>query len=142
MSHHDVVVIGAGLAGLTAAVRLAEGGARVLVLAKGVGATHLSPGTIDLIGYASLRRGPARALAPDRTAQDIGEHARMTVTETTTQDFKVADLSLAEFGRKEIRLAEHEMPGLMALRAYFDAFWESALAGYKAAAEAGKGDRG
>src|SRR5258708_7310767 len=31
--------------------------------------------------------------------------------------FKVADLGLAEFGRKEIRLAEHEMPGLMALRA-------------------------
>ncbi len=31
-------------------------------------------------------------------------------------DFKVADLELAEFGRKEIRLAEHEMPGLMALR--------------------------
>ena len=30
--------------------------------------------------------------------------------------FKVADLSLAEFGRKEIRLAEQEMPGLMALR--------------------------
>ncbi len=31
-------------------------------------------------------------------------------------DFKVADLSLAEFGRKEIILAEHEMPGLMAMR--------------------------
>jgi adenosylhomocysteinase len=31
--------------------------------------------------------------------------------------FKVADLKLAEWGRKEIRLAEHEMPGLMALRA-------------------------
>ncbi len=31
-------------------------------------------------------------------------------------DFKVADLALAEFGRKEIRLAEHEMPGLMATR--------------------------
>ena len=31
-------------------------------------------------------------------------------------DFKVADLALAEFGRNEIRLAEHEMPGLMALR--------------------------
>ncbi|WP_370329446.1 adenosylhomocysteinase [Mycolicibacterium hippocampi] len=31
-------------------------------------------------------------------------------------DYKVADLELAEFGRKEIRLAEHEMPGLMALR--------------------------
>ena len=37
----DVIVAGAGLAGLTAAVRLAEAGARVLVLAKGVGATHL-----------------------------------------------------------------------------------------------------
>ena len=33
--------------------------------------------------------------------------------------FKVADLSLAEFGRKEIELAEHEMPGLMAMRAEF-----------------------
>ncbi|MFC8349677.1 adenosylhomocysteinase [Streptomyces sp. NPDC057280] len=31
-------------------------------------------------------------------------------------DFKVADISLAEFGRKEITLAEHEMPGLMAIR--------------------------
>jgi len=34
----------------------------------------------------------------------------------TDGDFKVADLSLAGFGRKEISLAEHEMPGLMALR--------------------------
>ncbi len=33
--------------------------------------------------------------------------------------FKVADLSLAEFGRKEIRLAQHEMPGLMAVRAEY-----------------------
>jgi adenosylhomocysteinase len=39
----------------------------------------------------------------------------MTALSSTT-DFKVADLSLAEFGRKEIRLAEHEMPGLMAIR--------------------------
>ena len=31
-------------------------------------------------------------------------------------DFKVADLSLADFGRTEIGLAEHEMPGLMAMR--------------------------
>src|SRR5690348_14195522 len=34
-------------------------------------------------------------------------------------DFKVADLSLAAFGRKEIQLAEHEMPGLMAIRREF-----------------------
>jgi adenosylhomocysteinase len=36
-----------------------------------------------------------------------------------TVPFKVADLSLADFGRREIRLAEHEMPGLMAVRAEF-----------------------
>ncbi|MEV4092849.1 adenosylhomocysteinase [Streptosporangium saharense] len=34
-------------------------------------------------------------------------------------DFKVADLSLAAFGRREIQLAEHEMPGLMAVRAEY-----------------------
>jgi glycerol-3-phosphate dehydrogenase subunit B len=47
----DVVVVGAGLAGLSAAVRLAEAGASVRVLAKGVGSTHLSAGTIDVLGY-------------------------------------------------------------------------------------------
>jgi len=36
-------------------------------------------------------------------------------------DYRVADLSLAEFGRKEITLAEHEMPGLMAMRSEFGA---------------------
>jgi adenosylhomocysteinase len=41
----------------------------------------------------------------------------MTVTETAAApDYKVADISLADFGRKEITLAEHEMPGLMAMR--------------------------
>src|SRR6476646_10634459 len=39
----------------------------------------------------------------------------MTSTSATSA-FKVADLSLAEFGRKEITLAEHEMPGLMSIR--------------------------
>ena len=34
----------------------------------------------------------------------------------TTQDYKVKDISLADWGRKEITLAEHEMPGLMSLR--------------------------
>jgi adenosylhomocysteinase len=41
---------------------------------------------------------------------------RLTADVRNGIDFKVADLSLADFGRKEIRLAEHEMPGLMALR--------------------------
>ncbi|MEU0103192.1 adenosylhomocysteinase, partial [Streptomyces sp. NPDC006267] len=42
-------------------------------------------------------------------------------TVTNSQDFKVADLSLAAFGRKEITLAEHEMPGLMSIRREFAA---------------------
>src|SRR5437763_2132334 len=45
----------------------------------------------------------------------------MTAIETrpTTGDYKVADLGLHEFGRNEVRLAEHEMPGLMAIRREF-----------------------
>jgi glycerol-3-phosphate dehydrogenase subunit B len=64
-----IVVVGAGLAGLVAAVKLAEGGERVLVLAKGVGATHLSPCTIDVLGYAPDRvSSPLAAL--DRLGAD------------------------------------------------------------------------
>jgi adenosylhomocysteinase len=44
----------------------------------------------------------------------------MATTPLTT-DYKVADISLAEYGRKEIRLAEHEMPGLMRTREEFAA---------------------
>ncbi|HET6765222.1 MAG TPA: adenosylhomocysteinase [Longimicrobiaceae bacterium] len=43
-------------------------------------------------------------------------HPFQTTREAGREPFKVADLSQAELGRKEIRLAEHEMPGLMALR--------------------------
>src|SRR5205807_1374968 len=51
----------------------------------------------------------------------------MTATATkpikpaTFSDFKVKDLCLAQLGRHEIRLAEHEMPGLMSLRAKYAA---------------------
>ena len=41
------------------------------------------------------------------------------VTEQAFKDFHVADLSLADWGRKEIRIAETEMPGLMAIREEF-----------------------
>jgi adenosylhomocysteinase len=43
-------------------------------------------------------------------------HAFAAAEEAGRPPYKVADMSLADFGRKEIRLAEHEMPGLMALR--------------------------
>jgi glycerol-3-phosphate dehydrogenase subunit B len=48
---YDTVVVGAGLAGLTAALRLSERRQRVLIVARGVGATHLAPATVDVLGY-------------------------------------------------------------------------------------------
>src|SRR3970040_89467 len=46
-------------------------------------------------------------------------HAVDAAKDAGRDPFKVADLGLAEWGRKEIRLAEHEMPGLMAVRARY-----------------------
>mgnify|MGYP000241750027 CR=1 FL=1 len=43
------------------------------------------------------------------------------MSDTQTFDYKVADISLADFGRKEIDIAEHEMPGLMSIRAKYSA---------------------
>lgn len=68
--HYDVIVIGAGTAGLTAAARLAQSGARVCVLAKGVGSTHLAPGTVDVAGYT-----PERVAAPlEGVARLVASH--------------------------------------------------------------------
>ncbi len=70
---YDAIVLGAGVAGLTAATRLAEDGARVCVLAKGVGSTHLAPGTVDVLGYDPARvEKPAEALP--RFVADHPEH--------------------------------------------------------------------
>ncbi len=78
---YDVVVIGAGTAGLVAAIRLAQAGANVCVVAKGVGSTHLAPGTIDVLGYAPERvESPAQALPefvtarPDHPYALLGDH--------------------------------------------------------------------
>src|SRR5256714_1378211 len=64
--HFDAVVIGAGTAGLTAGARLAEGGARVCVLAKGIGSTHLAPGTVDVLGYT-----PERVEQPEQALREL-----------------------------------------------------------------------
>lgn len=55
-----VVVIGAGIAGLTAALRLRRAGARVTQVTKGLGGLQLSQGTIDILGYT-----------PDRVARPL-----------------------------------------------------------------------
>src|SRR4051794_41124302 len=77
---------------------------------------------------APAQAGMYRRLATlephDNHTSAQGDHVSVTLTLTpdsagSVHDFKVADLSLAAFGRKEIQLAEHEMPGLMALRREF-----------------------
>ena len=45
----------------------------------------------------------------------------IAVRELSTTDFRVADISLAEYGRREMTIAEHEMPGLMSMRREFGA---------------------
>ncbi len=61
---YDAVVIGAGTAGLVAGIRLAQAGANVAVLAKGVGSTHLAPSTVDVAGYApKLVKSPLKGVA-------------------------------------------------------------------------------
>src|ERR1700716_3683723 len=72
---------------------------------------------------AALGAGKAPAAARYRPAAHTRRIRRlpMSTAPPTTADFKVADISLASFGRKEIQLAEHEMPGLMAVRAEYAA---------------------
>jgi glycerol-3-phosphate dehydrogenase subunit B len=77
---YDAVVIGVGLAGLTAALRLAEEGQRVLVVAKGVGATHLAPASIDVLGYdAGPVESPERALPRFASANSGHPYRRLSV---------------------------------------------------------------
>ena len=77
---YDTVVVGAGLAGLTTALRLAEEGQRVAVLARGVGATHLAPATIDVLGYSAEERiaTPAASLPGLVAAHPEHPYARVS----------------------------------------------------------------
>lgn len=76
----DVVVVGTGLSGLAAALRAAEGGARVLVLAKGIGATHLAPATIDVLGYGpGLVEHPGEALPAFAAERDGHPYGLLSV---------------------------------------------------------------
>ncbi|UCE03144.1 MAG: adenosylhomocysteinase, partial [Candidatus Latescibacterota bacterium] len=58
-----------------------------------------------------------------------GAHAFEAAKQAGRLPYKVKDLALAEWGRKEIRLAEHEMPGLMSVRRKYAA--DNPLAGAK-----------
>ncbi|PFG18210.1 glycerol 3-phosphate dehydrogenase (quinone) subunit B [Propionicimonas paludicola] len=70
-----VIVIGAGLAGLVAANRLADGGAEVLLLSKGIGGLQLGQGTVDVLGY-----NPQRVTNPIKAVAEVAaEHPYATI---------------------------------------------------------------
>lgn len=76
---YDTVVVGVGLAGLVAALRLTEQGQRVLVVARGVGATHLAPATIDVLGYVKDARvdSPSTSLPSLIASEPAHPYARV-----------------------------------------------------------------
>ena len=74
------VVIGAGLAGLTAALRLTEHGHHVVIVARGAGATHLAPATVDVLGYAGDERVDSPAASFDQLFAQSPDHPYRRVT--------------------------------------------------------------
>src|SRR2546430_3189778 len=70
-------------------------------------------------GHAIPAAHPVRSALRPRGAASRTQPTTGVDMPTEPPPFKVADLSLAEFGRKEITLAEHEMPRLMSVRAEY-----------------------
>lgn len=66
-----VIVIGAGVAGLATAIRLARAGLGVTLLTKGIGGLHLSQGTVDVLGYRPAEAGSARVTDPLAALADL-----------------------------------------------------------------------
>jgi len=64
-------------------------------------------------------RERAACYTPAKRARSTGEILTWKAEMSESQDYKVADITLADWGRKEIAIAETEMPGLMALREEF-----------------------
>src|SRR3954469_4603960 len=83
------------------------------------GPLHRAAAPPDADIYRRLAVDDAQFPVQRQPHDHVGESVTVQLTADkagSVSDFKVADLSLAEFGRKEIELAEHEMPGLMSLR--------------------------
>src|SRR5206468_511223 len=77
--------------------------------------------SLQLAMNEGIDPGPVSALDEIKIALKEGCTTNVAVTDvpSPTPNYRVADIDLADFGRKEIRLAEEEMPGLMALRAEY-----------------------
>jgi glycerol-3-phosphate dehydrogenase subunit B len=94
----ESVVIGAGLAGLTAALRLTEHGHHVVIVARGVGATHLAPATVDVLGYLGKERVDSPAASLQALFERAPDHPYRRVTR------EGLEAALTWFGTRVARL--------------------------------------
>ena len=99
----------------TRVLRASMPGAKSAGLAAALGVCDVCSALTATVSTAG--RGPPFAYHGPAINRS-GDAFSMTVS-TATQDYKVADIGLADFGRKEIALAEVEMPGLMLTRKEF-----------------------
>src|SRR5687767_14088004 len=77
------------------------------------GALHAARVPSD--GTGSAGSSDQSETAPAQTTEQTAMNAQMKDS-SPKAEYKVADLKLADWGRKEIEIAEHEMPGLMSIR--------------------------
>lgn len=92
----DLLIIGAGLSGLTAAYTAAKAGLQVKVIAKGLGALHWSAGTVDVLGYLPEDENPVRqplvalgALSAAHPYQLADAPAALAAFETLTDELEL-----------------------------------------------------
>ncbi len=89
---YDIVVVGAGLAGMFAGALAARRGARALVVAQGVGGTHVGPGTIDVWGYEPHPPTPDGRSRRERGSLATNPQAELEILEAPQHPLRLAGL--------------------------------------------------
>lgn len=92
---YDIIVVGAGLAGMFAGALAARRGARTLVVARGVGGTHVGPGTIDVWGYRPHPPAPSPVGTAGQERGDLlvtNPEAELEKLETPQHPLRLAGL--------------------------------------------------
>src|SRR5690242_9240217 len=81
---------------------------------RGAATVVRRPGSADMCSNGAHPCGPSPAEA--RFPKEPETSMNAAIQAHPNHDYKIRDISLADFGRKELDIAEHEMPGLMSIR--------------------------